>query len=323
VHLAQGPKSFKMSKETKFGYGFLLAGVGLPYLTEKFFGQSTATIAAAVCLFLGICLLIAGHLHERRGLTVKVISALVALVLVGGGIGWRLMWSDHKHGKEMNAVKAEPQPHLPGPNPEPTTAQRDFIIKLQNKYEDSLVTVRSIQIDDEGKSLAYVDDTGFFLNDKGLILTTAENLRLPKENCRRKFEVVSSDGTIRETHELGSTTSVYWRLLKIDTISKPLPLSHEPFLPGQILIILGKSAHSGAIESRMGKIERDEDPFSLSTETPIGFNGSPIFNERGKVVAVQIFSHRIGQHEPLMCLKVPTKNFLEGMEKHREQTKLQ
>ena len=222
--------------------------------------------------------------------------------------------------KSRESVTGANEPFASG---EPTTEQRVLMLNLQSKFEDGIVTVRSIKVDDKGNSLGYVDDTGFFVNDKGLILTTAENLRLPEEKCRRKFEVISSDGTIRETREIGSTASVYWRLLKIDTISKPLPLSHEPFFPGQTLIILGKSAHSGAIETRIGNIERDEDPFRLSTETPIGFNGSPIFNELGKVVAVQIFSHRIGRHEPLMCLKVPTKQFLEGMKNHKEQTKPQ
>ncbi len=38
-----------MSKETKFGYGFLLAGVGLPYLIEKLAGPLTALVIAVAC----------------------------------------------------------------------------------------------------------------------------------------------------------------------------------------------------------------------------------------------------------------------------------
>jgi hypothetical protein len=79
-----------MSKETKFGYGFLLAGVGMPYLIEKFVGQTWAVLVALLCVLLSIFFLIAGHLHERQGLAVKIISVVVAVALISGGIAWRL-----------------------------------------------------------------------------------------------------------------------------------------------------------------------------------------------------------------------------------------
>ena len=56
----------RMSKETKFGYGFLFAGVGLPYLIEKLFGPLTALIIAALCTLAGVALLGAGHLHREK-----------------------------------------------------------------------------------------------------------------------------------------------------------------------------------------------------------------------------------------------------------------
>ena len=124
---------------------------------------------------------------------------------------------------------------------------------------------------------------------------------------------ITSDGKDRQTREIGSTASEYWRLLRIKAPSRPLPLSNAPFTPGQTLIILGKSAHSGAIESHIGTVGHDEDPFFLSTETPNGFNGSPIFDEGGKVAGVQIFRPETGKPGTLMCLKVPTKKLIEGM----------
>lgn len=89
----QSPPSrprLSMSRGTKFGYGFLLAGVGLPFLIDQLFGPTTALIAAGVCLVAGICFLVAGHLHERRGRAPKIISALIATVVIAAGIAWRL-----------------------------------------------------------------------------------------------------------------------------------------------------------------------------------------------------------------------------------------
>ena len=79
-----------MSKETKFGYGFLLLGVGLPYLIDKLFGETAAIIVSGCCVLAAICLLIAGHLHERKGLATKVILVLVALASIGAGIWWEV-----------------------------------------------------------------------------------------------------------------------------------------------------------------------------------------------------------------------------------------
>jgi hypothetical protein len=54
-----------MSRETKFGYGFLLAGIGMPYLIERLLGPSTATVASLAFVVLGIVFLIAGHRHGK------------------------------------------------------------------------------------------------------------------------------------------------------------------------------------------------------------------------------------------------------------------
>jgi hypothetical protein len=56
-----------VSKETKFGYGFLLAGVGVPNLIDKLFGASTlALVIAALCTIAGFGLLAAGHFHRDK-----------------------------------------------------------------------------------------------------------------------------------------------------------------------------------------------------------------------------------------------------------------
>jgi hypothetical protein len=62
-----------MPKETKFGYGFLLAGVALPYLIEKFLGAGPAAAVAIVCGIIGIAFLVSGHRH-KEGLEAPVES---------------------------------------------------------------------------------------------------------------------------------------------------------------------------------------------------------------------------------------------------------
>src|ERR1035441_8912921 len=59
--------TFKVSRETKFGYGFLFAGVALPYLIDKFFGTVPAAVFAIVCGIVAIAFLVSGHRH-RDGL---------------------------------------------------------------------------------------------------------------------------------------------------------------------------------------------------------------------------------------------------------------
>jgi hypothetical protein len=50
-----------MSAETRIGYGFLLAGVAMPYLIDKLFGAVPAMIASGVCLIAGAALLVTGQ----------------------------------------------------------------------------------------------------------------------------------------------------------------------------------------------------------------------------------------------------------------------
>lgn len=56
-----------MSKETKFGYGSLLAGIGLPFLIEKYGGENWAVLVALVCTGAGIALLISDYFHKEKG----------------------------------------------------------------------------------------------------------------------------------------------------------------------------------------------------------------------------------------------------------------
>lgn len=83
-----------MSRETKFGYGFLLVGAALPYLAEKMFSPLMASIFSILSLAIGILLLIAGHMHrdtraapQPRGTLAKfgvpvVVAALVLITIV-------------------------------------------------------------------------------------------------------------------------------------------------------------------------------------------------------------------------------------------------
>jgi uncharacterized membrane protein YidH (DUF202 family) len=55
-----------VTRDLKFGYGFSLAGVGLPYLLDKAFGALPALIVASIFTLLGIGFLIAGHVHKEQ-----------------------------------------------------------------------------------------------------------------------------------------------------------------------------------------------------------------------------------------------------------------
>jgi hypothetical protein len=84
VENAGSPKPAKptrMSRETKFGYGFLCIGWAVPYLLDQFAGHVTVIIAAIACGTVGIGLLVSGHLQERTN--PKLIRILVAAALAG------------------------------------------------------------------------------------------------------------------------------------------------------------------------------------------------------------------------------------------------
>jgi hypothetical protein len=55
-----------MPKEAQFGYGFLLVGLGAPFLIDKLFGPSLALGIATICTVAGVGLLVAGHLHREK-----------------------------------------------------------------------------------------------------------------------------------------------------------------------------------------------------------------------------------------------------------------
>ncbi len=84
-----------MEKETKYGYGFLLAGTGLPYLMDKLLGETAAIITAALFLLIGIAFLGAAALHKAephqptRRLSKLAIAG--ALVLIGSVV-WTTWW---------------------------------------------------------------------------------------------------------------------------------------------------------------------------------------------------------------------------------------
>lgn len=86
-----GPKP-RMSRDAKFGYGFLLAGVGMPYLIDYLFGPTAAFIVAFVCSLAGAGFLVFAHTHGRNDLRRVQIWMAIGLVLVAlGGSGWRVV----------------------------------------------------------------------------------------------------------------------------------------------------------------------------------------------------------------------------------------
>jgi hypothetical protein len=60
------PMRQSMRRETKFGYGFTLAGIGVPFLIERLFGLSPAIYASVACVVVGGVFLVSGHLHKEN-----------------------------------------------------------------------------------------------------------------------------------------------------------------------------------------------------------------------------------------------------------------
>jgi len=120
-----------MSRDAKFGYGFLFLGSALPYLIEKLFGSPlTAAIVTAIFLVIGIAFLVAAHRHGQsliahRGLRGKVGIVLLTVVLMASvitGIVWAIMRNMHTHEEPKIAEKPRPPvelPHPESPKPEP------------------------------------------------------------------------------------------------------------------------------------------------------------------------------------------------------------
>ncbi len=95
-----------MARDTKFGYGYTLIGIGVAYLLDKIFGPLVALYIAGGLTLVGIIFLVAGHRHKEKEENGKVserrewksIAKAVAIVgfvmcLATGGIyGWKILY---------------------------------------------------------------------------------------------------------------------------------------------------------------------------------------------------------------------------------------
>lgn len=112
----------QMSRETKFGYGFLLIGWAGPYLLERMFGANVAMVTAIVCTVVGGWLLFTGHLHgdeksERPWNLPRVGKALATVGLLFA-VGWTVWHFAHKRIHDENPVAnaaKEPSPPIQPP----------------------------------------------------------------------------------------------------------------------------------------------------------------------------------------------------------------
>jgi hypothetical protein len=190
-----------MSGETKFGYGFLLAGVGVPYLIDKLFGPLLATIIACFCLVGGVTLLIAGHSHRDSLLVPRTARAptlrrvFVVLLIVGASaalsvVAWRLIQS--RTARDM----AQPRQRQPviefqqlKPSPDDTVTKSD----LEN-MERRLLEKMQAQAEKDKDGLDKKYPLGYFLfaGDKQtnvipLNKEAKSDFSLDWENCRIAF----------------------------------------------------------------------------------------------------------------------------------------
>lgn len=81
----------RMARDTKFGYGFLFVGGGMPYLVDKWFGVLPAMIIAAASVVLGVVFLVAGHLHENASPKQWRIAIAAIAVFSVVTLGWPIV----------------------------------------------------------------------------------------------------------------------------------------------------------------------------------------------------------------------------------------
>ncbi len=61
-----------MLRETKFGYGYCLVGIGLPYLIDKVLGLSAAIVVSVVLVIGGVAFLWSAHRFKEGGYGPKI-----------------------------------------------------------------------------------------------------------------------------------------------------------------------------------------------------------------------------------------------------------
>jgi outer membrane biosynthesis protein TonB len=112
-----------VSKELKFGYGFLLAGVGLPILIVVIWGEKlAAAVVGSVFVVTGITLLIAGHFHKDTAKKRSRMATLGMFVFIGACMGSAIgllsgiafIALKHKtpeqEGQKQPGIESRPQP---------------------------------------------------------------------------------------------------------------------------------------------------------------------------------------------------------------------
>jgi hypothetical protein len=169
VHLTQVEhvryhSAMRISKETKFGYGFLLAGVGLPNLIEKLLGPLAALVAAAVCTVGGVGLLAAGHFHREKTIGFEVPqrnvlpAAITVTLLLGMIISLfvavkRFRFQEERHITE----KSEPvQPVQPESRPEQEKSKHNQTVSSPNPEVLLIFEQRRIEIHNPGPHTLYL-----------------------------------------------------------------------------------------------------------------------------------------------------------------------
>jgi hypothetical protein len=179
-------------------------------------------------------------------------------------------------------------------NPGFTKEQRDYASDLKEKYADSLVIVRSIR----KKDRAEVNNTAFFVDAHGTIVTTKENLFLPNEKLSDRIITFHRlDGTpynnqrlISSPTDKNSHISPFIYVWRVDAKSTSIPILSERPADGDLLTGLGVDAGTEDTPPVQGRVKEwpKPDRFTWSVTTMAGSNGSPIFNLSGNAEAIQV-----------------------------------
>jgi hypothetical protein len=121
-----------VTREAKFGYGFLLAGVGVSYLLAVKLGPLEAVVAASICAVSGAVLLIAGHRQmDADSVRVLVIYRDKQVQIHNRGTTNLYLWGA-AYGAARTPIAKEPAMIAPG------AYYYLFADAMERQFQDSL-----------------------------------------------------------------------------------------------------------------------------------------------------------------------------------------